>query len=345
MNAGRQDGSPLMVMEKPLRPIGAAFPSQHPDVQRKSMKSETPANDIVSSLKDQFQRLEKRKPSLKQVLGPFKGIMIAGAELRADLEALPGPKMTSPDPLRLSAGVPLLADVELKKMLPDLKAGIKKMLTALGTAFPPLKEDAARLLARADEDSEAPAVWLETLVRNEEEAISELAEDMGLEPETLRFVMEQALKPHLQWLAHTLARHVEEIVWDKGYCPICGAYPDSSYLKKGGAEQEFLMAHGGQRWLHCAMCGHEWRLRRIHCPYCGNEDAESMEYLAAKETPHERVYVCHKCNKYLTCLDTSELIEKPPGDLIPFELLHLDVIAQQKGFTPLAWRHWNSKAA
>jgi len=305
------------------------------------MGSETPANDIVSSLKDQIQRLEERKPSLKEVLDPFKGIMIAGAKLRAELNAYPIPHVAPPDPIRLSAGVPLLADVDLKKMLPDMKAGNKKMLTALGTAFPPLKEHAARLLARADEDSEAPAVWLETLVRNEEEAVSKMAEDMGLEPETLRFVLEQALKPYLQWLAYSLARHVGETVWDKGYCPICGAYPDSSYLKKGDAEQEFLMAHGGQRWLHCAVCGHEWRLRRIHCPYCGNEDAESMEYLAATETPQERLYVCHQCNKYITCLDISELIDKPSGDLIPFELLHLDIIAQQKGFTPLAWRHWN----
>jgi len=179
------------------------------------------------------------------------------------------------------------------------------------------------------------------LIRNDENAVVELATRLGAEGETLRFMLERSFKPYLQWLACTLGPHVKEDVWDKGYCPICGAYPDSSYLKKGDREQEFLMAHGGQRWLHCAMCGHEWRLRRITCPYCGNEDAESLEYLSAKETPHERVYVCHKCNKYLTCLDLSELIEKPPSDLISFELLHLDIIAQQKGFTPLAWGQWN----
>jgi FdhE protein len=67
-----------------------------------------------------------------------------------------------------------------------------------------------------------------------------------------------------------------------------------------------------------------------------------LEYITSNERPHERLYVRHKCNKYLTCLDLSELIDKPSGDLIPFELLHLDIIAQQKGFAPLAWRHWNS---
>ncbi len=40
-------------------------------------------------------------------------------------------------------------------------------------------------------------------------------------------------------------------------------------------------------------------------------------------------------------MDTAELIEIPSRDLIPFELLYLDIIVQKKGFAPLAWRHWN----
>jgi FdhE protein len=306
------------------------------------MESGIPDTDIVSSLDLQIQRVEERKPSLKDVVEPFKGIMIAGAELRSELAAFPPASIAPPDPTRLSAGVPLLFDTEFQEMVPNLTAGVKRMLTALGKAFPPLKEDAAKLIDRADQNPSAPAAWLKMLIQNEQKVLGDLAKESELETETVRFILEQSLKPYFQWLAQKLNRHVEGTVWDQGYCPICGAYPDTSYLKKGDTEQEFLMAHGGQRWLHCAMCSHEWRLRRIHCPYCGNEDAESMEYLAANETPHERVYVCHKCTKYLTCLDTSELIEKPPTDLIPFELLHLDLIAQQKGFTPLAWRHWNT---
>jgi FdhE protein len=309
------------------------------------MESPISASDRVASLSAQIRSMEKRNPSLKEILDPFNKIMLAGAELRADLAARPAPEIAMPDATRLSAGVPLLADVAFQEMVPDLAAGVKKMLAALVTAFPPLKEEKAKLVSRMDENPGAPAAWFGMVVRNEEEALTELAEEMGLEPETLRFVLEQAFRPYLQWLAQVLNRHVEGIVWDQGYCPICGAYPDTSYLKKGDAEQEFLMAHGGQRWLHCAMCSHEWRLRRVRCPYCGNEDAESLEYLAANETPHERLYVCHKCKKYLTCLDISELIEKPPSDLIPFELLHLDIIAQQKGFAPLAWRHWNQMSA
>ncbi|MCF8142989.1 MAG: formate dehydrogenase accessory protein FdhE [Deltaproteobacteria bacterium] len=308
------------------------------------MESATPHSDIVVSLATQIQTMAERKPVLKEILDAFMGIMMTGAELRTELAALSAPSIVRPDPTRLSAGVPLLFDVEFQERVPGLTAGVKKMLTAVGTAFPPLKADGAKLFSSVVEDSKAPAAWLRMLLRNEDAPLRKLAEEVGLEPDVLRIELKQVFKPYLQWLAHGLARHVEGIAWDRGYCPICGAYPDTSFLKKGEAEQEFLMAHGSQRWLHCALCSYEWRLRRIHCPYCGTEDADSLEYLAAKETPHEKVYVCHKCNKYLTCLDTSELIEKPPSDLIPFELLHLDIIARQKGFTPLNRGHWNSMA-
>jgi FdhE protein len=306
------------------------------------METTTPFKDTVLFLAAQMDSLTERKPSLKEILNAFRGVMIAGADLRAELASLPAPRVAPPDLARLSAGVPLLYDAEFIEDVPLLTDGVKRMLIAVETAFPPLKQDADTLLSRVEEDANTPAAWLGILIRNEDDPLKGLAEQTGVSPEALRFSLEQAFKPFLQWLADGTAAHVEQMTWDKGYCPICGSYPDTSYLKKGEEEQEFLVAHGGQRWLHCAWCSYEWRLHRIRCPYCDNEETESLEYLAAKETPHEKVYVCHKCKKYLTCLDTSELIEKPPSDLIPFELLHLDIIAQKKGFTPLAWRHWNS---
>ena len=305
------------------------------------MESTTSDSDKIASLKAQIHHIEACKPSLREILNAFMGIMIAGAELRAELAALPAPEIALPDPARLSAGLPLLSYIDFKETVPDQKAGMKKMLTVLGQAFPLLEQDAAGLRSRVDEDATSSAAWLGLLLRNEENTLKELAQELGMEADTLRFALEQALKPFLQWLADNLARHVEKIRWDRGYCPICGAYPDTSYLRKGGDEKEYLVAHGGRRWLHCSMCSYEWRLHRIVCPYCGNDAADSLEYFAAEERAHEKLYVCHRCNKYLTCMDTSELIETPWSDLIPFELLHLNIIAQKRGFFPMAWCHWN----
>jgi len=303
------------------------------------MDNITSVTDQVASLKAQILQMEARKPSLKEILNAFMGIMMAGVELRAELATLPAPDVALPDPARLSAGFPLLSSIELKEAVPNLKKGTKEMLFALVRAFPVLKQEAGRLRSRIDEDSTSPAAWLEMLVRNEKDPLRALAEELGLEQETMRFALEQVFKPFLQWLADNLARHVEEIRWDRGYCPICGAYPNTSYLKRGEERQEYLSAHGARRWLHCSLCSYEWRLHRIVCPYCGNQDADLLEYFAAEESAHEKVYVCHRCSRYLTCMDTSEMIETPWSDLIPFELLHLDILAHTKGFIPLAWGH------
>ena len=160
------------------------------------------------------------------------------------------------------------------------------------------------------------------------------AERLGLETEPFRFLLEQAYKPFLQWLAERLSDRVERIRWDRGYCPVCGAHPDTSCLRKHTRDRDYLTGHGSRRWLHCSRCSFEWCLHRVICPHCGNEDADSLEYLASTESPHEKLYVCRRCKKYLTCLDTSELIEKPLSDLIPFELLHLEIMATEKGFSP-----------
>ncbi|MCF8118657.1 MAG: formate dehydrogenase accessory protein FdhE [Deltaproteobacteria bacterium] len=305
------------------------------------MENPVSAKDEVASLKNQVDNMVERKPFLKETLNAFKELMIAEAELRAELMTRPAPGMPPPDALRLSAGVPALSDMELAPLFPDLTDGLKTMLAALKRSFPPLKKEAERLAARVAEDPEAPAAWIRLLVRNEEDALKKWADELELEPASFRFALEKSLKPFLQWLAHGVAPHLEQMSWDRGYCPICGAYPDTSYLKKGEEESEYLVAHGGRRWLHCALCSHEWRLHRIVCPYCGNEDADTLEYFSSEESPAERLHVCHTCKKYLPCLDTSELIEVPPADLMPFELLHLDLIAQEKGFSPMAWRHWN----
>ena len=305
------------------------------------MKTASSTTDPIASLVAQMHAMEVRKPFLKEILEAFGGIVIAGAGERARLAALPAPVIPTPDLDRLSAGVPLLSGMELSETPAGLSACVKRMLNALEGAFPPVARDVGRLRSRAEEDPECPAVWLGLLIQNDERALTESAKDLGLEPETFRFALEQALKPFLQHLARTLGPHVERIRWDRGYCPVCGAYPDASCLRKTDERQEYLTAHGGERWLHCALCSHEWRLHRVVCPCCGNEDGHMMEYFAAEDLPHERVYACHRCKKYLPCMDTSELIEAPPGDLLPFELLHLDIVAQKRGFTPLAWHHWS----
>ena len=60
-----------------------------------------------------------------------------------------------------------------------------------------------------------------------------------------------ALGPFMQRMARDGAKSIGNLQWSKGYCPICGSFPDMSLLrKKESMDSEYLAAHGGQRWLH-----------------------------------------------------------------------------------------------
>lgn len=286
-------------------------------------------------LKAHFRELETRKPFLREILNSFGELMIAGAQAREAFAA----RLTAPskieDSSRLSEGLPLLSWLRPGVTAEELRPALKKMLDVQAAAFPLLKPELNRLILCLDSSPEAPSDWLEILVSNDENRLKRSAEELGLQPQTFQFALEQALKPFLQWLARGLAHYLEEIHWDRGYCPICGGWPDTSSLRKPPDDPgAYLTARGSGRWLHCSRCSHEWRLHRVICPFCGNEDSDSLEYLSAKEAAHEKLYVCYKCKKYLTCMDTSELIEAPITDLIPFELLHLEIVAREKGFLP-----------
>lgn len=289
----------------------------------------------------EIDRIKEYKPSLAGVLDTFGSLLLARATLREELLSA-GPRDFEPDMERLTAGVPLLADHEIGKLFPDMDKGLARMLDALGRSFPNLAHEVAVLRDFVIANPSAPAAWLDAVVSGGAVMFGDLAQGLGIEPETARFLIEQGLKPYFEALSATLARHVEKIRWDKGYCPVCGAYPDASYLKKGKEDFEYLVAHGGQRWMHCSNCSYEWRLRRMTCPYCGNEEADSLSYLQAENMAHERIYSCDKCKRYVTCVDISELVDAPPSELLPFTLLHMDLIAQQKGFQPMAWNFWNT---
>ncbi len=283
-------------------------------------------------LATQIQALITRKPFLREILDAFSRVLMEGVRVRGDLDAKLLPPSNVGSSSRLSEGFPLLSTLQPGIKNEELRPGLKKMLNALAVSFPPLGPDMDRLAAYLDSDSAVPAAWLEMIVLKDENRMKQSAEELGVQVETFQFALEQALKPVLQWLAGNLSHYMEEINWDRGYCPVCGGFPDTSCLRKPPNDPgAYLMAHGGQRWLHCSRCSHEWRLHRVICPWCGNEDSDSLEYLSAKEAAHEKLYVCHKCNRFLTCMDASELIEAPVTDLIPFELLHLEVMANGAG--------------
>jgi len=81
--------------------------------------------------------------------------------------------------------------------------------------------------------------------------------------------------------------------WDRGYCPVCGAWP-------GLAE---LIGPEKRRTLRCIRCGVGWSWFVLLCPYCGNDDHRTLRVLQEAGAP-SRVDVCLRCHGYVKAVQS-----------------------------------------
>jgi len=137
----------------------------------------------------------------------------------------------------------------------------------------------------------------------------------------LRNIFKICLIPYQDMLSEELAG-----LWEKGECPICGFPPDMGVLR----------GEGGKLYLHCAICGHEWRFKRMACAFCGNDLQKELNYLEIEGDEIHRIHLCNLCRRYLKVIDSRSLPENAPLflDLEELTTLHLDVTADQKGYIP-----------
>ena len=116
---------------------------------------------------------------------------------------------------------------------------------------------------------------------------------------------------------------VDQKLWRRGYCPVCGGSPDIAFLDE----------EAGGRWLVCSRCDARWRFQRLECPYCGNQDPESLSYFSDDAGVY-RLYVCDKCHTYLKAIDLRKVSEDVSPSLERLTTLDMDVQGKSKGYQP-----------
>jgi FdhE protein len=106
------------------------------------------------------------------------------------------------------------------------------------------------------------------------------------------FVLHHALRPFLQGYAVTYLPAVEQKLWQRGRCPICGGEPDLSFLNH----------ESGSRYLICSRCDSQWLFPRIKCPFCGSQDSDKLTYYPIEDQKY-RLYICQNCQRYIKAID------------------------------------------
>jgi FdhE protein len=93
--------------------------------------------------------------------------------------------------------------------------------------------------------------------------------------------------------------------------------------------------------MRCAVCAYQWRFIRTECPACENEKADDIEVIFFEQSPYERAELCRSCRKYLIAFDLRKYPQTIVFDVERLGALYLDIIAQERGYFPIAGKAWN----
>lgn len=156
-------------------------------------------------------------------------------------------------------------------------------------------------------------------------SLRDIAMVENVDHELLDSAIAATLKPFLFAYARLLLTEVNQELWRRRYCPICGGKPDFAYLDK----------ERGARWLLCSRCDSEWLFQRLECPYCGTQNQDALAYFTDDEESYlYRLYVCEQCRTYIKAIDLRRTESEV---LLPLErmmTLDMDRQGQDKGYKP-----------
>ncbi len=288
------------------------------------------AAEAAQRIRNAFDRMRRDLPQLTIVFDAFEDLFAEQAAFKTEL---PRKDLSdvSINPALFSQGRPILDREALAVSRESLRMAASRLIPAMRKGFPKMARQ-MEIIGEAFEKSDERLGSLSAgICSPSEEELEELAARLELEPGLLEFVLNQLVRPFAHKAAEGMEPLPENLRWFKGYCPVCGAWPELGFLE--GLE--------GRRWLRCSFCGHEWTYDRTSCPFCESPDAEDIELFYSEDRDSERAELCHKCKKYLVSIDVRNRAAEVVRETSALGLVYLDLLAQEMGFSPGAICAWN----
>jgi FdhE protein len=182
---------------------------------------------------------------------------------------------------------------------------------------------------RASGEMDARAA-IRAAISRDERALAELAERCDASIDAFAVVAQVAAMPLLMEVESTLEPHAAS-TWQRGYCPVCGAWPSLAEIR--GIERE--------RRLRCGCCSADWPLPLLHCPFCEELDHGRLGTLQPEgEEQLWRAERCETCHGYLKAVMTYGALSVRALVLLDLTTIPLDLVAQQRGYARPARPGW-----
>lgn len=291
------------------------------------MKDESGTRERLEEILD---RESDRHPSSQPLLEAFRPVILARHRLLESLRLAETDPRTF-DTLRFQGGIPVIGQVTLLRENDPWQEIVRAMIPAVREGFPQLSDEMERFDHALAEGKIALADYFIGDPEKQQDLLSTWAESLSVPGQGIFFVLNQAARIVLEMRAREMGELINDLTWEKGYCPICGSFPSLAVIGE----------KIGERRLHCSRCNHAWRFSRVICPYCEHEGQEGMDFFFIEEKPQESAFVCDKCRRYLITLRRVSDLNERDLDVSALGLTHLDLILQEKEFLPITVTDWN----
>lgn len=267
----------------------------------------------------------KKRPAYKDILNFYVQVFQAQEENRRQI--LMDPISIDPSLVekKLRHDMPL---IDAKEFMIDHNAAVQLMTTLCDIAQNQnnaLSQSAVSLKASVRDSKLDTGMVFDALLKGDQEMLSNFSDTIDIRFEHLVMFTYLSIAPAVERCAEQLTGYLKDRSHAKGYCPICGNFPDLFYLDDKG-----------KRYLKCGFCCHCWEVARMGCLFCDSKDPEVHPYFFSPEEKEYRVDVCDVRLKYIKGVDLRHLDRPFLPKIELAATLHLDIKAREAGYTSLS---------
>ncbi len=287
-------------------------------------------SQAVSGIDQIIERAIEQNPHSSDILKAFQPIIDRQRKLVAST-TLTKLDYSAIDQEKLKAGVPVIKQMSLFSSEESYKEIAKSLAATVKVGLPAMAEGIDHLSGLIQKGKLNPGDYFQAYPDAGDKVLNRWVEELQISESTGLFLLSLVARVVLESRAKEITAYLVDIQWEKGYCPICGAFPTIALIEE----------EGGKRFLHCSSCGQDWRFTRVICPYCENDAEKGMDYYYIENKTQESAFICEKCKKYLVTLYRTGSLFTRDMDISAMSLIHLDMIMQDKGYEPMTSCVWN----
>lgn len=279
-------------------------------------------DSLYQGMMDRLSDLRRERRGYEEVLCFYAEVLAAQRAAQQDMVVAEPDLPEENTRLRVREGFPLIARESFPVDIKGAELLFGKLCRVSRKGNPLLASAGKALQDAVDRQEFNFAQLISATLTEKSEDIKILADGAGVSPTILCALGRWSMQPSLFALSLAVAGEPLLDDWQRGHCPICGAFPAMAAL----------VGKEGKRWALCSFCGHVWRLNRVGCPFCGTENHKGLRYFYAEGEEVYRVYVCDHCTAYLKVMDTRKqgnLQALPVDDVAT---AHLDLLAEGEGY-------------